>query len=191
MLYSLTSDWLECHSYEEESDEKCNFSIRKVKLSWSSKKKQPGQNVTMNLKASPGSFCGYSVVDRSVTYARPDLQLTETTIYDWLLQFHISSDQYPRQVTPDWEYCSKSMCLELLDPHFKFCMHGSMRWSILILCSLAEGSVDDLDSGALIDDLDSDTMIDDLRRRKRSFIYQRPSVNSKDAMEAFDVCISK
>ncbi len=77
----------------------------KVKLSWSSKRKQPGQNVTMNVKSSAGSICGYSVVDRSVTYARPDLQLSESNIYSRLPGFHIPSGSYPQQVTPDWKYC--------------------------------------------------------------------------------------
>jgi hypothetical protein len=79
-----------------------------VKFSWSSKKKQPGQNVTINLKASAGSICGYSVVDRSVTYARPDLQLSESNIYSWLPGLHIPAGNYPQQVTPDWKYCEKS-----------------------------------------------------------------------------------
>jgi hypothetical protein len=62
----------------------------------------------MNLKASAGSICGYSVVDRSVTYARPDLQLSESNIYSWLPGLHIPAGSYPQQVTPDWKYCEKS-----------------------------------------------------------------------------------
>lgn len=78
-----------------------------VKLSWSSTRKQPGQNVTMNLKGTAGSICGYSVVDRSVTYARPDLQLSESKIYNRLPDLHIPAGSSPQQVTPDWKYCEK------------------------------------------------------------------------------------
>ena len=77
-------------------------------MSWSSKKKQPGQNVTLNLKGSAGSICGSSVVDRSVTYARADLQLSESNIYNRLPGLHIPAGSYPQQVTPDWKYCEKS-----------------------------------------------------------------------------------
>lgn len=83
-----------------------------MKFSWSSKRKQPGQNVTLSLKGSAGSICGYSVVDRSVTFARPDLQISESTVYSRLPSFHISSGNYPFQVTPDWEYCANSKHLK-------------------------------------------------------------------------------
>ena len=79
-----------------------------VEMSWSSKRKQPGSNVTMTLKSGPGAVCGYSVVDRSVTYARPDLQLTESNIYSRLPGLHIQAGSRPSQVTPDWEHCASN-----------------------------------------------------------------------------------
>ena len=73
---------------------------------WSSKRKQPGQNVSLTLKSGPGSICGYSVVDRSVTFIRPDLQLSESKVLSPLSNFNIDKYSWPRQVTPDWEYCT-------------------------------------------------------------------------------------
>lgn len=77
-------------------------------MSFSSKRKQPGENVTMILTSGPGSICGYSVVDRSVTYARPDLQLSESNVYSRLSGFHIEAGSRPSQITPEWEYCASN-----------------------------------------------------------------------------------
>lgn len=60
----------------------------------------------MNVRSGPGSVCGYSVVDRSVTFMRPDLQLTESSVYSRLPGLHIEAGSYPIQVTPEWEYCA-------------------------------------------------------------------------------------
>lgn len=69
----------------------------------------------MNLKSSPGSICGYSVVDRSVTFARPDLQLTEANIFSALPSLHLEAGSGPSQVTSQWEYCaSKRLTLSNL-----------------------------------------------------------------------------
>jgi hypothetical protein len=135
-------------------------------LSWSLKKKQPGQNVTLNLKGSAGSICGYSVVDRSVTYARADLQLSESNIYNRLPGLHIPAGSYPQQVTPDWKYCEKSK-----DSHSLKRTH-----IILIFRSATENEQSD---PSIFDD--------DLRRRKRSFFIGHFTSQFKDAMEAFDV----
>jgi hypothetical protein len=85
--------------------------VSQVTFTWSANRKQPGQNVTMQLTGGPGSFCGYSVVDRSVTYMRPDLQLTESKVYTHLPNFHIESGRHPFQVTPEWEYCRSMLTI--------------------------------------------------------------------------------
>ncbi len=58
------------------------------------------------MRAEPGSLCGYSVVDRSVTYVRPDLQLKESDVYDRLPDMTIDPAAAPIQATPEWEYCN-------------------------------------------------------------------------------------
>ena len=76
-------------------------------LKWSSDRRQPGQNVTLNLAGAPGSVCGYSVVDKSVTFTRPDLQLSPSDIYKKLSNYHISRWGGLSQVVNDWEYCPR------------------------------------------------------------------------------------
>lgn len=127
----------------------------------------------MNLKSSFGSICGYSVVDRSVTYARPDLQLSESTVYNRLPNFHISAGSYPFQVTSDWEYCAKSTINILCF----FSDDNSMNIYFTVISSLYFVTERK--------ETDYETVTDDLRRRKRSLIYRRQYF--RDAMEAFDV----
>ena len=74
---------------------------------WSAKRKLPGQKVTMNLQSAPGSICGYSVVDKSVTFTRPDLQLSPSNIFNRLPDFHIDHWSGPRQVVSDYQYCKQ------------------------------------------------------------------------------------
>jgi len=83
--------------------------LEKVKLWWDAKRRQPGEKATLNLKSGAGSLCGLTTVDRSVTFTRPDLQLSESKVYDPLHKFHISSHAYPYQVTSDYDYCRKSI----------------------------------------------------------------------------------
>ena len=61
----------------------------------------------MKLKSGAGSICGVAVVDRSVSFMRPDLQLSESKIYQRLDAFHIGPHSEPRQVTRDWIYCDQ------------------------------------------------------------------------------------
>ena len=82
-----------------------------MEFSWSSQRKQPGQDVSLTLKSSPGSICGYSVVDRSVTFIRPDLQLSESKVLRPLSNFHIDQYSWPRQVTYDYEYCTPGISI--------------------------------------------------------------------------------
>lgn len=87
----------------------------------------------MNLKGTAGSICGYSVVDRSVTYARPDLQLSESKIYNRLPDLHIPAGSSPQQVTPDWKYCEKSAKTMLVfEPRNvnQFLVLSNRKWGI-------------------------------------------------------------
>ena len=88
-----------------------NYPSEQVEMRWGSERRQPGEKVTLNLKGGPGSLCGLTVVDRSVTYMRPDLQLSESNILQRLDQYHIDQYSYPSQVTPDWEYCVTGIAL--------------------------------------------------------------------------------
>ena len=62
--------------------------------------------MSLNLKSGAGSVCGYLVVDRSVTFIRPDLQLSESKVLSPLTNFHINKYNWPYQVTYDSAYCT-------------------------------------------------------------------------------------
>ena len=80
----------------------------KVKMWWGSHRRQPGDRVTLNVEGGAGSLCGLAVVDRSVSFMRPDLQLSESKIFQRLDDFHIGPFSQPSQVTDDWQYCYRN-----------------------------------------------------------------------------------
>lgn len=135
-------------------------------MTWTPKRKQPGKNVNLHLKSTPGSLCGYSVVDQSVTFVRPELHLSESNVYNVLPMYHINSGAWPYQVTPQYEYChSKQATSRLL-----------VKLSLFYYFRLGHENPFQ----------EPDAWFDDLRRRKRSFVPWGWGPQLKDAMDAFD-----
>ena len=142
-------------------------------FSWSSKRKQPGQNATLTLKSGSGSICGYSVVDRSVTFIRPDLQLSESKVLSPLSNFHIDQFSWPYQVTPDWKYCSGLN-------------NFSFNFGINIAKILADFLFVEKNHEEGKGLLDGET-IGPFKRSIAPWMYDRSTSQVKDAMDAFEV----
>ncbi|XP_076322552.1 alpha-2-macroglobulin-like isoform X2 [Tachypleus tridentatus] len=74
----------------------------KVGLKFKEDKVLPGASSTLQLTASPDSVCGIGAVDKSVHILSSDNRITEEKVYNELG----GHDYYwPRQATPDYEYC--------------------------------------------------------------------------------------
>nr|XP_058138725.1 alpha-2-macroglobulin-like protein 1 isoform X2 [Dasypus novemcinctus] len=108
--------------------DKIQFSVEmcfdnQVSLGFSPSQQLPGEDVTLQLQAAPGSLCAVRAVDESVLLLRPERQLSNQSVYGMFPSWY---GHYPYQVA-EYDECPVSGSQDL--PHPLIDPVPTERWS--------------------------------------------------------------